>query len=439
MASMLRALRSRNYRLFFGGQGFSLVGTWLTIVATSWLVYRIAQRDNPDQAAAVLGITGFASQIPILFIGPFGGVLADRWDERRLLLCTQALAAIQSGILAWLSLTGQVTIPYILVLSVFQGIVNAFDMPARQKLVVSMIEDRDDLPNAIALNSSMFNAARLLGPAMAGMIIAKFGVEYCFLFDAFSYLAVIAALLAMTLPKVERKDSGHSVVAELKHGLSYAAGFQPVRVALIMTAFVSLTAMAVQVLVPIFAGRLSAELTSTVVGTGEDRGATIFGFLTAASGSGALLGGMYLASRKSIRGLGKVISLATIVLGTGIISFGLSQHLVPSLLGMFAMGFGMVLLFASLNTVLQTIVEDDKRGRVMSLFGIAIMGIAPFGNLFGGMLATHIGESRTALVSGGLTIAAGVLFFLRLPALRKFVRPIYRSKGIIGGDLEEET
>jgi MFS family permease len=437
MASMLRALRSRNYRLFFVGQGFSLVGTFLTIVATSWLVYRLAQRDRPEEAAAVLGYTGFAAQIPILFIGPFGGVLADRWNERRVLVITQALAAIQSGLLAWLSFTKQITIPYVIWLSVFQGVVNAFDMPARQKLVVSMIEDREDLPNAIALNSSMFNAARLLGPAVAGMVIAKFGVAYCFLFDAFSYMAVIAALLAMIMPTVERKDSGHSVVTELKHGLSYAAGFPPVRVALILTAFVSLTTMGIQVLVPIFAGRLSGEM--TVPAGGEDPGATIFGFLTAASGSGALLGGIYLASRKSVRGLGKVISLATLVLGTGIICFGLSQHLVPSLLGMFAMGFGMVLMFASVNTILQTIVEDDKRGRIMSLFGIAIMGIAPFGNLFGGMLATHIGESKTAVISGALTIMAGVLFFLRLPALKKIVRPIYRSKGIIVGELEEDS
>ena len=435
--SILRAFRNRNYRLFFVGQGFSLIGTWLTIVATSWLIYLLAPKDRPGQAAEVMGWAAFASQLPILLVGPFGGVLADRWNPRRLLIVTQALSMIQSALLAWLALTNLVSINLIVILSIFQGVVNAFDMPARQKLTVDMIEQREDLPNAIALNSAMFNGARLLGPAIAGSVIYHFGVAYCFMFDAFSFLAVIIALTAMSLGYVEKKKSGHSVAAEMVHGLEYAFSFQPVRVALIMATMVSLMTFAVNLLLPIFASKYVGDLAPVVVisgAPGSDQGARIFGFMQSASGSGAVLGGLYLASRKSVRGLGKVIGVAAMVLGGGVLGFGLAQHLGLALTCMFAWGFGMLLLFASLNTVLQTIITDDKRGRVMSLFGITIMGVAPIGNLLGGQLASRFGEVHTAIGCGAVTVLCGVIFLTRLPSLRKVVLPIYLNKGIVVGD-----
>ncbi len=432
--SILRAFRNRNYRLFFVGQGFSLIGTWLTIVATSWLIYLLAPKDRPGEAAETMGWAAFASQLPILVVGPFGGVLADRWNARRVLIVTQALSMIQSGLLAWLALTNLVTIKWIVLLSIFQGVVNAFDMPARQRLTVEMIEQREDLPNAIALNSAMFNGARVLGPVIAGMIIDQFGVAYCFVFDAFSFLAVIVALVAMSLNIADKKRSGHSVLVELYHGLEYAFSFPPVRTALIMATAVSLMTFAVALLLPIFAGRMAGELAPVLVHPGTpnaDPGARIFTFLQAASGVGAVFGGLYLASRKNVRGLGKVIGLAAILLGLGVVGFGLSQHLGARMGCMFAWGCGMLLMFASLNTVLQTIIPDDKRGRVMSLFGITIMGVAPLGNLLGGQVASRIGEADTALIGGAVVVVCGIVFLTRLPALRKIIGPIYEAKGII--------
>ena len=421
MASFaLRAFRYKNYRLFFGGQGLSLIGSWLTLVATSWLIYRLAA-NRPGGPAAILGVAGFAAQIPILLLGPLGGVLADRISTRKLLLMTQTCAMLQSGVLAYLAFSKSITITQIVVLNILQGIVNAFDMPARQTFVVEIIEDRKDLPNAIALNSSMFNGARLVGPAVAGIIIAAAGEGWCFLVDAISYIAVIAALIAIRVPHRERKPTGHSVWRDIQNGLRYSADFAPVRIALLLAAMMSLSTMAVSVLMPIFAASLSAD----------SHGAWVLGILQAASGSGALFAGIYLATRRSIRGLGRVIGLSCLLLGVSIFAFGLSTDLFLSIASMFTMGFGMLLTFASLNTVLQTIVDDDKRGRVMSLFGISFLGIAPFGNLMGGMLASRIGERNTALFCGVACFVAGIVFILRLPGLRSTVRAIYLEKGVV--------
>ena len=416
----LRAFRYRNYRLFFGGQGLSLIGTWLTIVATNWLVYRLAV-ENGYEPARTLGYAAFLGQLPVLLVGPFGGVLADRFSPRKLLLATQTVAMIQSGILAWLAFARTITIPQIVALNILGGVVNAFDMPARQAFIFEIIEDREDLPNAIALNSSMFNGARLLGPAVAGLIIAAAGEGWCFLVDAISYLAVIAALAAMRVPPRVRKPSGHTVFREMLHGLRYSAGFPPVRSALTLVAVISLMTMAVTVLLPIFATNMS----------GPGHGASVLGFLQAASGSGALLGGIYLAARRSVRGLGRIVGMSCLTLGVAVFCLGLSNDLLLSLVCMFTMGFGMLLTFASLNTILQTIIDDDKRGRVMSLFGISFLGVAPFGNLLGGVLASHIGAHRTAYFAGCACCVAGVVFLLRLPGLRKIIGPIYQSKGVV--------
>lgn len=422
---MLRALRYRNYRLFFAGQGVSLIGSWLSMVATSWLVYRLAPR---EEAAVVLGLAGFAMQVPSLFLGPVGGVLADRWDTRKLLIATQAGSMLQSGMLASLAFTGLVTIPQVIALSVMQGVINSFDMPARQTFVVQIIEKPEDLPNAIAINSTMFNGARLLGPAIAGFIIAKAGTSYCLLIDALSFLAVIGALCLIKVPPRPKKSAPASVYAELGQGFRYALGFPPVRGAIFLCAAISMAYMSVQVLVPIFAGRLSSGL--PVAPGGEDQGAKIFGFLTAATGCGALCAGFYLAVRTSVRGLGRVIGISLLVLGSGIVALGLADGLALALVGMFAMGFGMLLTFASINTVLQTIIEDDKRGRVMSFFFMAFMGTAPFASLLGGYIADHFGPTRAALFSGGICLLAWLFYTTALPRMRKVVGPIYESRGL---------
>lgn len=422
---VLRALRYRNYRLFFAGQGVSLIGSWLSMVATSWLVYRLAPR---DEAAVVLGVAGFAMQVPSLFLGPLGGVLADRWDTRKLLIATQAGSMLQSGMLAGLAFSGLVTIPQVIALSVLQGVINSFDMPARQTFVVQIIEKPEDLPNAIAINSTMFNGARLLGPAIAGFIIAKAGTSYCFLIDALTFLAVIGALYLIQAPPRPKKSAPASVYSELGQGFRYAMGFPPVRGAILLCAAISMAYMSVQVLVPIFAGRLSSGLPAAP--GGEDQGAKIFGFLTAAAGLGALSAGIYLAVRTSVRGLGRVIGFSLLVLGSGILGLGLADGLALALAGMFAMGFGMLLTFASINTVLQTIIEDDKRGRVMSFFFMAFMGTAPFASLLGGYIADHFGPTRAALFSGGVCLLAWLFYMTALPRMRKVVGPIYESRGL---------
>ncbi|MFS8068724.1 MAG: MFS transporter, partial [Byssovorax sp.] len=289
LRSIGRALRHRNYRLFFSGQSLSLIGTWLTRIATSWLIYRLTG------SALLLGVLGFTGQIPTFLLAPLAGVLVDRWDRHRVLVITQVLAMIQSGVLAALALAGVIEVWHVVALSVFQGIINAFDMPARQALVVEMVEDRADLPNAIALNSSMVNAARLIGPSVAGILIAGVGEGYCFLIDTASYLFVIASLLLMRLPRREAAARRSRVLTEFKEGLSYAVNFTPIRSVLLLLAVVSLMGMPYTVLLPVIARE--------VLGGGPNT----LGALTAVSGLGALGGALYLASRRTVLGLGRVI------------------------------------------------------------------------------------------------------------------------------------
>ncbi|MCW8133164.1 MAG: MFS transporter [Planctomycetota bacterium] len=424
-AFMLRALKYRNYRLFFGGQGISLVGTWLSMVATQWLIFRLAPR---GEAARMLGIAGFCSQIPVLLVGPWGGVVADRFDNKRLLLISQTLSMLQSVALAVLAFTDLVTIPQVIALGVFQGFVSAIDMPARQTFLFQIVEDMADLPNAIAINSTMFNAARLVGPAIAGMIIARTGTSYCFAIDAVTFLAVIVALLAMRIPPKPPRASRTTMFFDMKHGARYSWNFSPVRTAILLGATVSLSYMSLMVILPIFADKLSGTVEPSA--TGEDPGGRVYGFLTAATGCGALLSGLYLAARSSVRGLGRLIGLSPILLGMGCLYLAQSYTLAGSIAAMFVMGLGILLMFASLNTVLQTIVEDDKRGRVLSFFTTSFMGMAPFGSLLGGYLAGHLGERNAARVSGAIAICAGLIFLAYLPKLRAVVRPIYEAKGI---------
>lgn len=411
---LLRALRSRNYRLFLAGQGVSLVGTWMQHVAMSWLVYRLTG------SAMLLGVVGFTSQIPTLFISPVAGVLADRWDRRRLLLATQTLAMLQAAFLALVVLTGVVQVWQIILLSLILGVVNAFDIPIRQSFVVEMVDQRKDLGNAIALNSSLVNGARLIGPAIAGLLIASVGEGICFVLNALSYLAVIVALAAMRLsPAANPRPARRPILHELQEGFLYAYRFGPIRSILLLLALVSLMGMPYSVLVPVFAKDILHG------------GAHTFGFLMTAAGSGALVGTLYLASRRSVRGLGRVIVRATILFAVGIATFALSDNFLLSLAALAVAGFGGMTLVASCNTVLQTILDEDKRGRVMSFFTMAFIGVAPFGSLGAGAMAGILGP-RDTLLLGGVGCLMGAAFFARyLPQIREKVRPIYLRMGII--------
>lgn len=411
--ALLRALRHPNYRLFFGGQGVSLIGTWITRIAQSWLVYRLTG------SAAMLGIVGFASQIPTFILSPVAGVWTDRLNRYRVLVVTQVLAMLQSFALAALALTGTIQIWHVLVLGALQGVINAFDTPARQALLVDLIEDREDLPNAIALNSSMVNGARLVGPSIAGIVIAAVGEGWCFLADGVSYFAVIVSLLLMKINLRPRPASDKKVMQELAEGFRYAFGFRPIRAVLVLLALVSLMGMPYTVLMPVIAA-------STLHG-----GAHTLGFLMGASGVGALGGALYLASRRSILGLGRVIPIASALFGAGLIAFGMSRSVPLSMGLMLVTGAGFMVQMASSNTILQSIVREEMRGRVMAFYTMAFMGTAPFGSLLAGALAGRIGAPMT-IVYGGVACILGAAVFARvLPELRRQLRPIYVERGYL--------
>lgn len=410
---IFRALQHRNYRLFFSGQSISLIGTWMTRIATSWLVYRLTN------SAFLLGVVGFSGQIPTFLLASFAGVLTDRWNRHHILVVTQILAMIQSFALATLTLTGIITVWHIILLSIFQGLINAFDVPARQSLVVEMVEKREDLGNAIALNSSMFNGARLLGPSIAGILISAVGEGMCFLLDGISYLAVIASLLVMKITPRKTETPNSNVLQGLKEGFSYAFPFAPIRSILLLIGLVSLVGMPYTVLMPVFAKEILRG------------GPHTLGFLMGASGIGALVGAIYLASRRSVLGLEKNIALAASIFGIGLIAFSLSRVLWLSLALMLLTGFGLMMQMASSNTVLQTIVDDDKRGRVMSFYAMAFMGTAPFGSLLAGGLASRMGAPNTLIIGGVCCMLGSLIFASRLSILREMIRPIYVRMGII--------
>jgi MFS family permease len=410
---IFRALHHRNYRLFFSGQGLSLIGTWIQQIAMSWLVYRMTN------SAFLLGLIGFSSQICIFFFSPFAGVLSDRWNRHHILIATQLLAMVQAFILTTLTLTGTITIHHIVFLSLFLGFINSFDMPNRQAFVVELVEKREDLGNAIALNSFMFNGARLVGPSVAGILIAILGEGMCFLLNGVSFFAVIVALLAMRMTPHKRETEKTQVLKGLKEGFAYAFGFQPIRLMILFLGWISLVGMACTTLMPIFAKDILHGTSQT------------YGFLMATSGMGAVIGAIYLASRKSIIGLGRIIIVASSLFGIGLISFSLSRLLWLSLFLSLLTGFGMMVHLASSNTILQTMVDDDKRGRVMSLYAMALMGMAPFGSLAGGSLAAKIGAPHTLIVGGALCILGSLIFAKKLTLVREMIRPIYIRKGIL--------
>jgi MFS family permease len=422
MPRLTRALESYNFRLFFGGQSVSLVGTWITRVATSWLVYRLTG------SVLLLGIVGFCGQIPTLLLAPFAGVLVDRWDRHRILVVTQALSLVQSAALAVLTLGGWITVVHILVLQVAQGIINAFDTPARQAFVSEMVEDRADLPNAIALNSSMVNASRIIGPSIGGLIIGAVGEGWCFALDAVSYVAVIASLLAMRRETRERPPATTRLREELATGFRYVTRFMPVRSALLLLSMVSIMGMPYTVLMP--------AISANVLHGGPHT----LGFLMTASGAGALCGALYLASRRSVLGLGRVMAVSASVFGLGLAAFSFSRTLWLSLLLLPVVGGGMMITMAATNTIIQTIVQEELRGRVMAFYTMAFLGTAPIGSLVAGVAADRIGPQRTILLGGLACVAAGAWFSIRLPKLRELVRPIYIERGILAAaEIEANT
>jgi MFS family permease len=412
---MLRALRYRNYRLFFSGQILSLVGTWITTTATNWLVYRLTG------SAVLLGVVGFAGQLPAFLLGPVAGIYVDRWRRHRVLVVTQSISMLQSFALATLTLGGWISVKAIILLSIVQGLVNAFDMPSRQAFVVSMIENKADLGNAIALNSSMVNVARLIGPSIAGVLIAVSSEGWCFLIDGVSYLAVIVALVQMRITPSPAPAAGADgrAGAQFAEGFRYAFGFTPIRSIILLLALVSLVGVPYTVLMPVFAARVFLG------------GPHTLGLLMTASGGGALLGALWLASRRSVLGLGRIIPSATAVFGAGLIGFSFSRSLWFAVPCLILAGFGFMVQMASSNTVIQTIVDDEKRGRVMSFYMMAFLGTAPFGSLAAGWLSSVIGAPHTLVIGGTCCLVGAAVFARALPAIRTAIRPIYRQLGIL--------
>jgi MFS family permease len=408
----VRALRHRNYKLFFGGQSLSLIGTWMTQVAASWLVY------SKTESELMLGLVSFSGQLPALLLTPIAGVWMDRWNRHKVLKTTQILSMLQSFALAGLVFSDRITIDQIILLTMFQGAVNAFDIPARQSFVIEMIEDRADLPNAIALNSSMMNGARLIGPSIAGPLIAAVGEGWCFLIDGFSYMAVIVTLGLMRIRRRPPRASSH-ILTELREGWRYVRSFAPIRSILTLVAVVSLFGASYTVLLPVFAGKILQG------------GPYTLGLLTGATGLGAFLSAVVLAIRKSIIGLGRRMAITGMTFGAGLILFGFSSWLWLSLPLMLVAGFSMMQVAASANTIMQTIVDEDKRGRVMSFYTLAFIGVAPFGSLLAGTFADRVGAPFTVSCCGALCVAAAAWFYWRLDAIRKIVRPIYAELGIL--------
>jgi MFS family permease len=411
--TIFRSLQYRNYRLFFSGQSISLIGTWMQRIAMPWMVYHMTG------STLLLGVVSFAGQIPSFLLSPLAGVLTDRVSRYKVLVVSQILSMIQAFVLAGLTLTGVIQIWQIVVLSVSLGCINAFDVPARHSFVIDMLEKKEDLGNAIALNSLMFNGARLIGPSIAGIILASAGEGVCFLLNAVSFIFVVASLLMMKLKNREVKIHNSIIIRDLREGLRYTFGFPPIKHLIYLLGTVSLMGMSYSVLMPVFAKEILHG------------GSHTYGFLMGAAGFGALLGALFLASRKTVLMLGRIVPSAALLFGSGLIILSLSRTFALSLVLMVFIGLGMMMQAASSNTILQTITDDDKRGRVMSFYTMAVMGTAPFGSLLAGALAKVIGAPWT-MFAGGVATIIGALFFLRkLPELRALVRPIYVKMGII--------
>jgi MFS family permease len=411
--TIFRSLQYRNYRLFFGGQSISLIGTWMQRIAMPWLVYHMTG------SAFLLGVVSFAGQIPTFLLAPVAGVITDRFNRYKVLLITQIASLIQALILAILALSGVIEVWHLVSLSILLGCINAFDVPSRHSFVIEMVEKKEDLGNAIALNSLMFNGARLIGPSVAGLILATAGEGICFMINAVSYIFVIASLFMMHVKPREIPKKETHMLKELKEGLDYTFGFAPIKHLLLLLGVVSLMGSSYQLLMPVFAKEVLHG------------GSETFGFLMGATGLGALLGAVYLASRETLLRLGRIIPLAAGLFGAGLIILSFLKIFPITLILMVVAGLGLMLHTAASNTIIQTITDDDKRGRVMSFYMMAIMGTAPFGSLMAGYLAKTIGTPQTILVGGIICVLGALIFLRKLPDLKSIVRPVYEKMGII--------
>ncbi len=405
LPAVLASLRHRNFRLFISGQMISLIGTWMQSIAQSWLVYRLTH------SSALLGLVVFAGQIPVLLLATIGGTVADRRSRHRIVIATQITSMVLAFILAGLTLSGLIQVWQIFALSIALGIVNAFDIPARQSFIVQMV-GRDDLTNAIALNSSVFNGARIVGPAIAGILVAAIGEGWCFFANGASYIAVIIGLLLMDIRPVRRLKPASSALAHVAEGFHFVWKSRPIRALLLLLGVTSLTAMPFTVLMPIFADQILHG------------GARGLGILMGLSGVGALTGALFLAARPSLRGLGRVIAGSSLGFGTSLILFGISKVFWLSGLLLVGVGFFMLSQMASSNSLIQAMSPDHLRGRVMAVYSMMFMGMAPFGALFAGFLAQRIGAPLTVAIGGASCAVASLVFGSRLSSLRAEARKL---------------
>jgi MFS family permease len=415
----LRALRHRNFQLFFAGQLISLIGTWMQNVAQSWLVYRLTG------SSALLGMVGFAGQIPVFLISPLGGLIADRYSRQRTVIATQTSALILAFILAGLTLTGRVQVAHIFVLAALLGVVNAFDIPARQSFLVEMV-GREDLINAIALNSSMFNGARIVGPAVAGILVAAIGEGWCFFANGVSYIAVIIGLIMIQVPPAAAPKKG-SAISHIAEGFRFAAHTTPIRALLLLLGLVSLTGMPYAVLMPVFADHIFHS------------GARGLGILMGFSGAGALIGALALATRQGVIGLGRWVAVATGVFGASLILFSFSRSFWIAAAMLIPVGTAMMTQMGASNTLIQTMTPDPLRGRVMSVYSMMFMGMAPAGALLAGVMADRFGAPFTVAAGGVVAIAGSIVFSLHLPALRPEARRLIAAQHMVGGDPADEV
>ncbi len=421
LSASFSALRSRNYRLFLGGQLISLIGTWMQTVAQAWLIYRLTG------SAALLGLIGFAGQIPVFVLAPLGGVVADHVDRRRVVIAAQSSMMLLAFVLALLTLTHTVRVWHLFFLGSLLGLCNAFDIPARQAFVIEMVGRREDLLNAIALNSSMVNGARVAGPAVAGIIVATLGEGWCFLLNALSYVAVLSALVAMRLEPHEREPSSLSAWERVVEGFSFALKTSPIRALLLLLGLVSLMGMPYTVLMPIFADRILHG------------GANAYGLLLSASGVGALFGALSLTFRRTISGLGRWVAFSATGFGVALMVFSISRQMWLSMALLVPAGYCMMVEMASSNTLIQSMVPDRLRGRVMAVYSMMFMGVAPFGALLAGALATPLGARTTVAIGGAVCVIGGITFGVKLPALRGPARELIIAQQTAAGSPVEES
>ena len=419
LPTTLRALKHRNFRLFVGGQLISLIGTWMQTVAESWLVYRLTG------SSLLLGMVGFTSQIPVFLLAPIGGIAADRISRRRIVIATQSVSMAVAATLGLLTLTGTIKVWQVMVLAGLLGVVNAFDIPARQAFLVEMV-GKEDLMNAIALNSSVFNGARVVGPGMAGLLVAVVGEGWCFLLNAISYVAVITGLLMMRVSRERERVAGGTPVEQIVQGFRFAWGSTAIRDILLLVGLISGLGMPYTVLMPIFADRILHG------------GPSGLGILMSATGVGALAGALFLASRSTVRGLGRWVAIAASGFAISMSTFAVSRSFWLSAAALVPTGGFMIMQMASSNTLLQAMVPDHLRGRVMSMYSMMFMGMAPLGALFAGVLADRIGAPMTVVLGGAACLAGGLVFGARLPKIRREVRALIVAQGMSAGDPPQE-